>query len=125
MKIKVVSLIIAALILLSASLGAHHSFVATYDVQKEFTIKGKIVEITLRSPHSFFFVEAQDDNGSLQKWAIESANPAKINVKFNVGDLVEVKANPARVGKGRGRMVMITRTTDGVSWGGEPGQKVD
>jgi len=37
---------------------AHHSSGATYDVSTTITLKGKIVEIALRSPHSFFFVEA-------------------------------------------------------------------
>lgn len=127
MRVKVLSPLVVMLMLLLASVVAqgHHSYVATYDVSQELLIKGKIVEITLRSPHSFFFVQAENADGTSQRWAIESAAPGRINVKFDVGDPVEVKVNPGRVGKGHGRMIKITRTSDGVSWGGEPGQKVD
>ena len=37
---------------------AHHSFGGTYDVSKELTVKGKIVQVTMRSPHSMFIVQA-------------------------------------------------------------------
>lgn len=51
--------IAAAMLLASLPVEAHHSFSGTYDVSKEITLKGKIVEVSFRSPHSFFFIEAR------------------------------------------------------------------
>ncbi len=123
----------AAMLLWSVPLEAHHSFSGTYDVSKEITIKGKIVEISFRSPHSLFFVEAPDADGNTRRWAIEAASAAQFaqqgvsrNV-FRIGDPVEIVANPVRSATGasyRGRMLKITRTTDGKSWGASAGDTV-
>jgi len=112
---------------------AHHSFSGTYDIKKEITLKGKIVEVTFRSPHSFFFIEVVDEQGMPQRWSIEAASAAQFQSQgvsrdsFHVGDPVEVVANPARsatVLSYRGRLLKIVRTTDGKSWGSRPGEAV-
>ncbi len=121
----------AALVLFLASVPAvaHHSFGATYDVSKEQTIKGKIVQVSLRSPHSFFFIEAEDSTGTVQRWSVEGAAAGQFAQQgvtkdaFKVGDPVEVVCNPARSATSyRGRLIKITRTTDGKSWGGRAGE---
>lgn len=111
---------------------AHHSFAATYIGEKEVTVTGTVAQISLRSPHSFFFVESKDDKGVVQRWAFEGAaagqlaNQGVARETFKVGDPVTVIANPSRdPGAFRGRMVKITRTADGKTWGGRPGEVVD
>lgn len=125
--------IAAALLFTSLPAEAHHSFSGTYDVSKEITLKGKIVEVSFRSPHSFFFVEAPDSSGTTQRWAIEAASAAQFQQQgvsrnsFKIGDPVEVVANPARsatITSFRGRLLKITRTSDGKSWGARPGETV-
>ena len=125
--------IVAAMLLLSLPAEAHHSFSGTYDVSKEITLKGKIVEVSFRSPHSFFFIEAPDSGGTTQRWAIEAASAAQFQQQgvsrnsFKIGDPVEVVANPARsatITSFRGRLLKITRTSDGKSWGARPGETV-
>jgi DNA/RNA endonuclease YhcR with UshA esterase domain len=130
MKSKLLALpVAAALMLATVPAQAHHSFGATYDVSKEITIKGKIVQLSLRSPHSFFFIEAEDNTGTLQRWSIEGAAAGQFAQQgvtrdaFKVGDPVEVVANPARSATSyRGRLLKITRTTDGKSWGSKAGE---
>ena len=132
MRLTLCALAIAAAMLLSSlPAQAHHSFTGTYDVSREVKLKGKIVEINWRSPHSFFYVEAEDSEGTLQRWAVEAASAAQFAQQgvnrnsFRVGDPVEVFANPARsatVISYRARLLKITRTTDGQSWGGRPGE---
>jgi DNA/RNA endonuclease YhcR with UshA esterase domain len=125
MKIKLPALPAVAIMLATAPAQAHHSFGATYDVSKEITVKGTIVQVSLRSPHSFFFIEAADSTGTVQRWSIEGAAAGQFAQQgvtkdaFKVGDAVEVVANPARSAASfRGRLIKITRTTDGKSWGG-------
>ncbi len=128
---------IAVGLTLAAAMGgwpvlAHHSFAGTYDVNKEITIKGKIVEVSLRSPHSFFFVEAEDAKGAVQRWSIEGASASQFAQQgvtkdaLKVGDAVEIIANPARsmMTSLRARLLKITRPADGWSWGARPGETV-
>lgn len=125
-------LIVACLICVAIPAEAHHSFGATYNVDKEVTLEGKVVQVSLRSPHSFFFVETKDENGEVHRWSIEGAGAGQFAQQgvtrdsFKVGDPVKVIANPARSADTyRARMIKITRTTDGKTWGGRPGEVVD
>ena len=126
------ALAIAAAMLSSLPAQAHHSFGGTYDVQKHITIKGKMVQVTLRSPHSFLYVEVEDADGSVQRWVIEGAGAGQFaqqgidkNV-FKIGDPVEVVANPSRSPNStRARLIRITRTTDGKSWGAGAAETVN
>ena len=111
---------------------AHHSFTGAYNVDKTISIKGKIVQIALRSPHSFFYVESQDGNGAAQQWAIEGASASQfaqqgVDAKaFRVGDIVEVTANPSRTPNStRARLLKIVRPSDGKAWGTGAGETVD
>ena len=132
-KNRVLGLVLAAGAFLAANQAyAHHSFGATYDVSKEQTVKGKIVQVSLRSPHSFFFIEAEDSTGTVQRWSIEGAAAGQFAQQgvtkdaFKVGDPVEVVCNPARSATSyRGRLIKITRTTDGKSWGGRSGESFE
>ena len=86
-------LIVATMVAGSLAADAHHSFTGAYNVDKTITIKGKIIQIALRSPHSFFYVESQDTNGTAQQWAIEGASAGQFaqqgvdSTAFRVGDL--------------------------------------
>ena len=132
MRAQLFALAVAAAMLSSLPLQAHHSFGGTYNVDKQITIKGKMVQVTLRSPHSFFFVEVEDATGAVQRWAIEGAGAgqfAKQGINkdaFKIGDPVEVVANPSRSPNStRARLIKITRTTDGKSWGTRTGETVE
>jgi Family of unknown function (DUF6152) len=111
---------------------AHHSFGGTYDVSRQITIKGKMVQVTLRAPHSFLYVEVADTDGSTKQWVIEGATAAQFARQgidkdaFKIGDPVEVVANPSRSPNStHARLIKITRTTDGKSWGSKTGETVD
>ena len=132
MRVRLFALvIITAMVLGSLPAQAHHSFGGTYNVDKEITLKGKMVQVSLRSPHSFFFVEVPDAKGTVQRWAIEGAGAGQFSQQgvnqdsFKIGDPVEVTANPARSPNStRARLIKITRTSDGKSWGGGAGETV-
>ena len=111
---------------------AHHSAGPTYDLSATITIKGEIIEVLLRSPHSFFFVEAEDSKGVVQRWAVEGAAAPQfarqgvVKDSFKAGDPVEVVACPARAADSyRVLLRKITRTTDGKTWGSAPGETVE
>ena len=132
MKSLSVACALVAAMLWSVPLDAHHSFGGTYDVSKTITIKGKMVQVTLRAPHSFLYVEVPDPDGTAKQWVIEGATAAQFARQgidkdaFKIGDPVEVVVNPSRSPNStHGRLIQITRTTDGKSWGSKAGETVN
>src|SRR4030095_3130600 len=63
------------IILLCASIQAHHSFAAPFDPKKPTTITGPVTKIEWAKPHIYFYVDAKDAAGSLVNWAVERGNP--------------------------------------------------
>lgn len=55
---------------------AHHSFAAVYDQSDPISIEGVIVEVRLTNPHSWFFVDVEDEDGTVERWAIEAGTPS-------------------------------------------------
>ena len=122
----------AAALVASGTAYAHHSYAATYDVNKEVRLEGKLVQFVLRNPHSFVHVEAPDDKGVPQRWAVEWAGTVQLGnqgVKretLKVGDEIIVVGRPSRVpGEYRALMVSLKRPLDGFAWGGRTGEAVD
>ena len=125
--------LIAVILICGAEAYAHHSFAATYVLEKEKikTVEGKLVEIMLRNPHSFLHVEVVDENGQTKKWFIEGQGATQSRAyggarPLVVGDHVKVTFNPARLAEStRGRLVTIVRPSDGWSWGRGAGEVVE
>jgi hypothetical protein len=119
----VCSLIGSALAAGSAS--AHHSFAATYFVDKEVTVEGTLTQFLFRNPHSFVKVQAPDDKGQMVTWAVEWGGGAQLNQEhvtrdtLKPGDHVVVTGNPGRdPSDHRIRLHRIVRTSDGWKWEG-------
>ncbi len=133
MRIALFAVIVAAALIVGPGRSeAHHSFTGAYNVDKTITIKGKIIQIAFRSPHSFFYVESQDATGMPQQWAVEGASAGQFAQQgvdsnaFRVGDIVDVTANPSRTPNStRARLLKIVRPSDGKSWGTGAGETND
>jgi hypothetical protein len=128
---KVLFFVIAAAVLGGSAAYAHHSYAATYDTSKEIKLEGKLVQFVYRNPHSFVHIEAPDDKGATQRWAIEwsgggqLANQGVTKESLKVGDQVVIVGRPSRVtGEFRALMVNLKRPADGFTWGGR-GQVVE
>lgn len=67
---------IAAALLLSAPLLAHHGFAGRYDEEHPVTVTGTVVELQFQNPHSFIIFENKDAGGKAVRWQAElgSAN---------------------------------------------------
>jgi hypothetical protein len=125
-------IVIAALLSVSLTAYAHHSFTATYDTGKTVMIEGKVTQFLLRNPHSFLHVTVIDKDGKEQNWNIEWAAAGQLGGagvtrdSLKVGDAVVITGNPARdPADQRLRMVSVKRTSDGFNWGFRQGQVVD
>ena len=129
---KSIFLIIAATLFAATAAYAHHSYGATYDTSKEVQLKGKLAQFVFRNPHSFVHVQAPDEKGVQQRWAVEWAGTSQLDnagVKrdtLRVGDDIIVVGRPSRVpGEYRLLMVTLKRPLDGFTWGTRSGEVVD
>jgi hypothetical protein len=118
-------LVAGALVVSSGRAYAHHSFAATYFEDKTQKIEGNLVQFLYRNPHSFVHVEAPDEKGMMQRWAVEWGAGGQLGRQgvtretLKPGDHVIIVGNPGRNPEDhRLRMVNITRPSDGWKWGG-------
>jgi hypothetical protein len=113
----------------AAAADAHHSFTATYFEDRTVEIEGKLLQFMFRNPHSFVHVEAPDDQGNLQRWAVEWGGAGQLagqgvtNQTLRPGDVVTITGNPGRDPSDfRVRMLYLRRNADGFDWGRRPGE---
>jgi hypothetical protein len=132
MKRRLLILVAAAAMLSAMAASAHHSVGATYDGKKEIKLEGKLLQFMYRNPHSFVHIEAADEKGVIQRWAVEWGGAAALGGQgvqrntLKVGDEVVITGNPSRTpGDHRVKMNTFKRLSDGLTWGTRPGEVVD
>ena len=132
MRGKLIAVSIVALVS-AATAYAHHSFPATYQINKLITIEGKVAQLLFRNPHSFLQVDAPDANGEMKRWSLEWGGAGQLTSQGVVkdtlksGDVVVITANPARSTSDSTRALLktIKRPSDGWTWGSAAGQVVE
>jgi hypothetical protein len=124
--------VVAGLLLAAGSARAHHSQVAVYESKAEQKIEGELVQVLIRSPHSWVHIEAKDESGEIQRFAVEWGGVAQLRNSgvdaktLKIGDKVKVTGRPGRNAMDHRLLMMhIERPSDGWSWGNRPGEVVD
>jgi hypothetical protein len=116
----------AAALLFTAPVQAHHSFPATYEIDKTVKIQGKVVQFMFRNPHSVIHVLAPDETGKEVRWAVEWAAAGALQRDgvatreiLRPGDIVIISGAPGRnPADHKIRLNLIERPADGWKWGG-------
>ncbi len=73
----------AALLASAASLAAHHSPSAIFDMKKKIQLKGTVTKVDWVNPHIVLFMDAKADDGTVENWKFES-NPPRWFTKVGV-----------------------------------------
>jgi len=102
----------------SAQALAHHSFAAEFDSAKPLDLHGTVVKVEWTNPHTYFYVEVENDKGGFDEWAMEMGSPNGLMRRgwtrntLEVGTEVIVKGTQARAGsfKGNGQSVILAAT---------------
>jgi hypothetical protein len=124
----------AALLTLSVSVSAHHSFQAEYDQNQPLKLVGKITKVLQENPHGWIYLDAPNAQGKIVNWALEIPNPFVVQQNgFNrdiyeqlmkSGEVVTVTAYAAKDGSKHAWAGGLTRA-DGktvITLSGIPGQ---
>ena len=71
-----------------APLLAHHSFAAEFDGSKAIRVTGALTKIEWTNPHTYFYLDVKEENGSVVKWGCEAGAPGALSRRgFKRGDL--------------------------------------
>jgi Family of unknown function (DUF6152) len=95
-----------AALFLAASLSAHHSPSAIFEMGKPIVVKGTLTRVDWVNPHINFLVDAQGSDGANETWKIESQPPSwfrhvglgRAAFANAIGQAVTVVGVPARNG---------------------------
>lgn len=61
---------------------AHHSFAAEFDADAPIRLEGTVTEVEFMNPHSWIHIDVEQEDGTVESWAIEGGTP---NTLFRKG----------------------------------------
>jgi hypothetical protein len=61
-----------------ASVGAHHYFSSAYDAAAVVRVSGRVARIEWSNPHTHFYLDAKDAQGSTIQWMCEAGSPGTL-----------------------------------------------
>ena len=114
MRTRVLLVAMAALLLVPASVWAHHAFAAEFDATKPVKVRGTVAKLELINPHAWIHIDVKSADGKVTRWAIEAAAPnAMLRRGFNqdslkVGTEILVEGFQAKDGANRANGSNIT-----------------
>jgi len=119
------ALVIAAALILSARLHAHHSFADYYIEADTIEVEGEVVEFQYKNPHSWIFLESTDDKGQKIEWQIEMGGVTSMawtKEALPIGTVVKAVGHPSRAPGSHGMTAAIFSKPDGTPLGPRGGR---
>ena len=105
--------------------GAHHS-AAMFDFEKELRLEGTVTRFDYINPHSWLYVNVDNDDGTVTEWGFELGAPPLlrrqgISTRFwEPGDRIVLKTNPLKDGRPAGNLAGAL-SGDGQTFGNAEG----
>jgi hypothetical protein len=104
-KTAFLGLVSAACVLAAGAAAAHHSFAAEFDIGKPVKLSGPVTKMEWTNPHAWIFIDAKNDKGEVQNWAIELVGINDLvrrgwgRNRVKAGDVIAVDGYAAKNGK--------------------------
>ena len=110
---------LAALLLATPSVIAHHSFAAEFDAARALTLKGIVTKIEWANPHTYFYMDVTGTDGKVVNWGMEMGSPNGLMRQgwtrntLHIGDEVTVEGSQAKDGANVGNARVVTMVATG------------
>ncbi len=96
---------------------AHHSFLAEFDPESPIEIEGTVIKVEWTNPHTYFYIEVENENGDFEEWALEMGSPNQLTRRggrrgsLKIGDIVTVTGTAARDGRAKANAERVVLDT--------------
>lgn len=106
---------------------AHHSFAAEYDGTKAIRLEGTLVKIEWTNPHTYFYIDVKQPDGTVVRWGLEAGSPGALSRRgfkrgdIKLGDTIIVDGYRARDGSNLADARRVTLPDGRVVSGGSAG----
>jgi hypothetical protein len=101
----------------AAQAAAHHSFAAEFDADSPVELTGTVTKIEWANPHTFFYIDVQNEAGEYENWALEMGSPNGLMRRgwtrntLKLGDVVTVTGSRAKDGSFKGNATSVVLST--------------
>jgi hypothetical protein len=98
---------------------AHHGFAAEFDTAKPLKLTGTVTKFEWTNPHTWFYLDVKNDDGTVTNWGFEMSSPNVLYRKgwtrdsLKLGDSLTVEGFRSRDGSHIGEAQSITLTSTG------------
>lgn len=111
------SLATLSMLLLAFTADAHHSFATTFDREKPLDVTGTVTSVQWTNPHTWLYVDIENEDGAVENWAFEMGSPSGLRRKgwsrntIQDGDEIRIVGFRARDDSLRGAAASVTLPT--------------
>ena len=101
---RMIAAVAVVVSLTAPSLSAHHGRGASFDMNKQVTLKGTVSRVDWRNPHVVIHMDVKDAGGTVVTWAFENAGVSQMaQAGYNrntlkLGQEITAVVNPAANG---------------------------
>ena len=126
------TVVVVGLVITGLPVEAHHSSAPFYDDTKSVEVVGTVLRFNFRNPHSFLFIQAENEDGEMVEWEVEMGAAVSMARRgwspetIKAGDPIKAVGQPSRAPGTYGvccaqltrpdgsRIALVRSETDGV-----------